>query len=93
MTYFKHCTDPAYYELSSRTKLEQIDDNHIGVIKLIKSRIIAKDAIKIVEMAESIRSKDATLSISLICTSNICSKSIRLLEDNQIGIITRSLKY
>ncbi len=79
------------YNLPKRIKLEVIDDNTIGITKLIKSRIIQKDAKKIVEIADSIRSKDSSKKTSIICTENICSKSIKLFKDNNINIIFRKL--
>ena len=45
------------------------------------------NAEKIVEMADLIRQKDAETEVSLICTGNICSKSIQLLENNNIGVL------
>jgi hypothetical protein len=75
------------YGLSSRVKLEQLGENHLGIIKRIKSRIIQKDAKKIIEIAETIHKKDASLKVSLICNNNICSKSIALLKENKIEVI------
>jgi len=78
--------NPITYNLPSRTQLRAISTTEIAIVKLIKSRIIQKDAVKIVEMAKQIKSVDANLKVSLICTSNICSKSLRLLEKEDIGI-------
>lgn len=78
------------YGLNSRVKLEEINENHIGIIKLIKSRIIQKDAQKIIEQAESIREKDSGIKVSLICTNNICSKSVALLNKNNIEVLFRN---
>lgn len=83
-------TEPAYYGLSSRVKLEQLGNNHIGINKLIKSRIITKDALKILQTAEQIKSIDPGIKISLVCNNNICSKSTKLLENNDIKIIINS---
>lgn len=77
------------YGLNSRVKLERINLNHIGILKLIKSRIIQKDAIKIIEQANAIRQIDPNMKVSLICTNNICSKSVVLLHENNIAIIFR----
>jgi len=77
---------PAHYGLHSRTLLQQLGTQHIGIIKIIKSRIIRKDAIKIVEMAEKIRLVNPEVKVSLICTPNICSKSVALLEEKDISI-------
>ena len=78
------------YGFNSRVKLEVISENHIGIIKLIKSRIIQKDAVKIIEQANIIREKDSGTKVSLICNNNICSKSVALLNKNNIEIIFRS---
>lgn len=77
------------YGLNSRVKLEKISKNHIGIIKRIKSRIIQKDAVKIIEQANIIRKKDPNMKVSLICNNNICSKSVALLNKNNIEIIFR----
>ena len=77
---------PAHYGLHSRTQLQQLGTNHIGIVKKIKSRIIRKDANKIIEMAEKILSINPDLQISLVCTSNICSKSSEILEKKGISI-------
>lgn len=79
------------YNLSSRVVLRVIVDNHIAIVKRIKSRIIQKDAIKIIEMAKQIQSVDSNLSVSLICTSAICSKSLALLQTEGIGVIIEEL--
>lgn len=78
------------FGLNSRVKLEEISKNHIGIVKLIKSRIIQKDAQKIIEQASTIREKDSSIKVSLICHNNICSKSVALLTKNNIEIIFRN---
>ena len=45
---------------------------------------------KILEQANTISRKDSNIKVSLICTNNICSKSISLLNKNNIEIIYRS---
>jgi len=67
--------------------LRAIDENHIGIVKLIKSRIIQKDAIRIVEMSKQIKDVHPDLEVSLICTSNICSKSLALLQREGISVV------
>lgn len=79
-------TNPLYYQLSSKVQLEEINEHQIAIRKVIKSRIIQKDAIKIVEMARQIQQVDSQLKVSLICSRNICSKSIDLLAKEGIGI-------
>lgn len=78
------------FGLSSRVKIEEINENHIGIIKLIKSRIIQKDALKIIEQVNTIRKYDSSIKVSLICNNNICSKSIALLNKNNIELIIKN---
>lgn len=81
---------PQTFGLSSRIKLEQLANNEISIIKKVKSRIIKKDALKIIEIADKIRTHNPKLKVSLSCTDNICSKSVYLLQTNntEINFIT-----
>lgn len=79
-------TDPKYYTLNPRTKLEAVAEHEIAVVKRIKSRIIRQDALKIVAQVEQIKAVDPTLEVSLICTHNICSKSLQLLDEKGITV-------
>ncbi|MBN2765610.1 MAG: hypothetical protein JXR27_04490 [Paludibacteraceae bacterium] len=83
---FKNETDPTFYGLSTRIQLEALSLNKLGIRKVIKSRIIRKDAEKIVEIAHQIKSVTPYMEVTLICTRNICSKSIDLLKKEGIGI-------
>lgn len=76
-----------YFGLNSRVKLIKIDDRHLAIVKRIKSRIIRKDAEKIIVMAGLIKSKDPDKRVSLLCEPNICSKSIALLKENDIDVL------
>lgn len=77
---------PQHYKLNSRTKLEELAPEHIAIVKRIKSRIIRKDAEKIVLMAKQIQVVEPTFQVSLVCNDNICSKSIKLLDDNGVEV-------
>lgn len=79
-------TNPLYYGLPARVQLQQLGDNAIGIVKLIKSRIIQKDAAKIVETAQQIKSVNPNLELTLICNNNICSKSLALLQREGIAV-------
>lgn len=81
--------DASKYNLNKRVLLEQIDSNTIGIVKLVKSRIITKDALKIIESVKQIKKINPELNVALICTENVCSKSIALLSENSIKIVTR----
>lgn len=84
-------TNPTNYNLPQRTQLKELGFNKLGILKIIKSRIIQKDAAKIIDTANQIRKTNPDLSISLICTSNICSKSVALLKSEGIDIIYEEL--
>ena len=75
------------FGLSKRVQLEQRNTHSITIKKEIKSRIIMKDGLKIVEMAKAIREKDNSLEVSLKISGPICSKTIKLLEENDIELI------
>lgn len=79
-------TDPIRYGLSARVQLEMLGDNRLAIRKVIKSLIIRKDAEKIVQMARQIKSVNPAVEITLLCSRNICSKSLTLLREEQIEI-------
>ncbi len=78
---------PKEFGLSSRIKLAQVNEHHIAIIKNIKSRIIKKDALKLIDIAQKIRTHKSSYKISLMCNRNICSKSIQILDKHNIEII------
>lgn len=75
------------FGLNKRIILREVEPGKIAIVKKIKSRIISKDAIKLVEVASTIRNREPNIKLALICTSNICSKSKVLLADNDIELI------
>ena len=77
------------FGLSKRVQIAKLEDNHFAIVKKIKSRIILKDGYRILEQAEIIKSSNPEIRISLIITGPICSKTIKLLQENGIGIISR----
>jgi hypothetical protein len=79
-------TNPLHYGLPSKVQLKELDNNRIGIYKVIKSRIIQKDARKIVGFVAQIKSVAPKLEVTLICTRNICSKSILLLNKEEIDV-------
>lgn len=80
-------TNPTTYGLPTTTKLQEIGTNHLAIVKVIKSRIIQKDALKIVAAVKQIQRVNPSLKVSLMCTKNICSKSVALLEKEGIALI------
>ena len=61
-------------------------NNHLYIIKNIKSRIIMKDGHKILETVKQIKNKTNS-SVSLATTAPVCSKTTRFLKENDIKII------
>jgi len=79
--------DPQEFGLSPKVKLIELDRLHWAIVKRVKSRIIQKDAEKIIQNVQAIKRLMPTLRISLICHNNICSKSIALLQLNGIEVM------
>ena len=78
--------DPKIIGAPSRSVIGQDSNNHIYIIKNIKSRIIMKDGYKIVETVKQIKNKTNS-SVSLATTAPVCSKTTRFLNENDIKII------
>lgn len=78
--------NPAEFGLNSRTDVRDMEDGTIAIVKMIKSRIIRKDAEKIVQMVRKIQNKKPEMEVMLICSPNICSKSKALLVEENIGL-------
>ena len=69
-----------------RSKLAIDLNKNIYIVKNIKSRIIMKDGIKIVDIAKSIQAQKSTKKF-LATTAPVCSKTKRYLEENQIKTV------
>ena len=78
--------DPKIIGAPSRSVIGEDNSNHIYIIKNIKSRIIMKDGHKIVEAIKQIKNKTNN-SVSLATTAPVCSKTTKLLNENDIKII------
>ena len=70
----------------TRSVIGQDSNNHLYIIKNIKSRIIMKDGYKIVEAVKQIKNKTSSC-VSLATTAPVCSKTTRFLNENDINII------
>lgn len=75
------------FGLPKRTQLVQLDNNTIGIVKKRKSRIIMKDGKQIVDIAKQIQKVDKNFNVMLIISGPICSKTIKYLGENGIGIL------
>ena len=70
----------------TRSVIGQDNNNHLYIIKNIKSRIIMKDGHKIVETVKKIKN-ETNSSVSLATTAPVCSKTTKFLNENDIKII------
>ena len=69
-----------------RSKLAIDLNKNIYIVKNIKSRIIMKDGMKIVDIAKSIQAQKSTKKY-LATTAPVCSKTKKHLEENQIKTV------
>jgi hypothetical protein len=70
----------------ARSVIGEDSNNHLYIIKNIKSRIIMKDGHKIVETVKGIKNKTNS-NVSLATTAPVCSKTKKFLNENDIKII------
>ena len=76
--------DTTQYNLSSRVDLRQDRSEDLLIIIDRKSRIIMKDGIRVLEMVKKINKIDPKKNISVRTSAPICSKTKKLLLENNI---------
>ena len=76
--------DPTQYNLSSRVDLRQDGSGDLLIVIDRKSRIIMKDGIRVLEMVKKINKIDPKKNISVRTSAPICSKTKKLLLENNI---------
>ena len=76
--------DPTQYNLSSRVDLRQDRSGDLLIIIDRKSRIIMKDGIRVLEVVKKINKIDPKKNISVRTSAPICSKTKKLLLENNI---------
>ena len=76
--------DPTQYNLSSRVDLRQDRSRDLLIVIDRKSRIIMKDGIRVLEMVKKINKIDPKKNISVRTPAPICSKTKKLLLENNI---------
>jgi len=79
--------DPKKFDLSPRTVLGQLSQNHFAIIKDRKSRIIMKDGNQILEQFNLIKYEEPNGKISLATNAPVCSKTTTFLLENGIDIL------
>ena len=76
--------DSSTLGISKRTQVAVGKDCNYYIIKNIKSRIIMKDGIRVLEMVKKINKIDPKKNISVRTSAPICSKTKKLLLENNI---------
>ena len=83
-----HPVNPKTYNLSSRIKLLQDSAGSLFIVIDRKSRIIMKDGIRVVKIAEHIKEVNQNKKISLLTSAPVCSKTKILLLKNNILVLS-----
>jgi hypothetical protein len=83
----KEQIDPKLYELPPRTILMKRGSDEFILVINRKSRIIMKDALTVLKRAEKIKEKALNARVVLETNAPVCSKSIKFLKDNGIGVV------
>ena len=78
--------DPKRYNLSSRLNLQQNKLNELFIIIDRKSRVVMKDAHRILEMVNRIQSIEKDRHVSVLTSAPVCSKTQTFLSDNSISV-------
>lgn len=72
--------------MKSRTPIEKISANHYRIVKKRKSRIIMKDGEKILALAQEIRKQHPSSKVDVWIEGQLCSKTEKFLQENDITI-------
>ena len=78
--------DPKRYNLSPRLNLQQNELNELFITIDRKSRVVMKDAHKILEMVNRIHSIEKDRHVSVLTSAPVCSKTRIFLSDNSISV-------
>ena len=78
--------DPKRYNLSSRLNLHQNKLNELFIIIDRKSRVVMKDAHRILETVNRIQSIEKDRHVSVLTSAPVCSKTQTFLSDNSISV-------
>ena len=76
--------NPALYGLKSRINLFKNSKKEFFIVVDRKSRIIMKDGLRIIEIAQKVRQIDGQKKIGLLTSAPVCSKTKSFLSQNDI---------
>ena len=80
--------DSYIFGLNSRVKLLGDNSQIIQIVKKRKSRIIMKDGIQLLEIANSIHKVKPDYQIEVLVSGPVCSKTLKFLEDHNIMVVS-----
>ena len=75
------------YGLGKNVLLEYIGEGHIAIMKFVKRRLLVKDGELFIDIAKKIKEKDPDMKVSLLCSDNICSRTVAMLEKAGIDVL------
>jgi len=78
--------DPAIFNLPSRSLIEETSENSFTIVMEKRSRIVMKDAEKVLEKAKKIKERFPTALVGLRISGPICSKSVNFLAEHGIEV-------
>ena len=78
--------DPKRYNLSPRLNLQQNELNEFFLIIDRKSRVVMKDAYRILEIVNKVQSIEKDKNISVLTSAPVCSKTRTFLSSYSILI-------
>jgi hypothetical protein len=76
--------DPNIYGLKPQTKLFKNSNRDFFIVIDRKSRIIMKDGLRILKIAQKVRQKEEQKKIGLLTSAPVCSKTKSFLSINNI---------
>jgi len=79
--------DPKLYGIHPRTVLVKTATAEFVLVVNRKSRIIMKDAKRILEKVGAIKEHNPDAKVSLETTAPVCSKSIQFLNDIGVAVV------
>lgn len=79
--------DPKNLGLTSRDKIEVIEENHLALVIHRKSRIIMADGKRFLEKIQLIQKNMPKVKVSLKTSTPMCSKTRSFLEAHGVRIL------
>lgn len=79
---------PKDYKISSRTIIEQVDENTYAIVIQRKSRIIMKDGRQVMQKIETLKTYFPNGIFLFKTSAPVCSKTLTYLTEQHVQVIT-----